>query len=192
MPRPIPNAGLTYAAAYAGDVGGAGAVTNAQGTDEFNDLRRQLGNQNGADVGKFLNPLQQLFDCIIGTCDLVDWGLAATSVIPALRSAGMATKGLSVAGKAAPRAARQGFLRDYATKSTKNWSAKFKGEREARNLARQKLGSKPTEIEPGKWRSADGKWQYRAKPEDLLDNHIHLEELNPKTGEVLQNLHLRW
>ena len=28
----------------------------------------------------------------------------------------------------------------------------------------------------------DGKWQYRAKPGDVADNHIHLEELNPKTG----------
>jgi hypothetical protein len=48
------------------------------------------------------------------------------------------------------------------------------------------------EVEPNKWRSADGKWQYRAKPGDVLDNHVHLEELDPNTGEVLQNLHLRW
>jgi hypothetical protein len=40
--------------------------------------------------------------------------------------------------------------------------------------------------------SKNGKWQYRAKPGDVMDNYIHLEELNPKTGEVIQNLHLRW
>jgi hypothetical protein len=45
---------------------------------------------------------------------------------------------------------------------------------------------------PGKFRSIDGKWQYRAKPGDLVDGHIDLEELNPVTGEVKQNLHLRW
>jgi hypothetical protein len=47
------------------------------------------------------------------------------------------------------------------------------------------------EVEPGKWRSADGKWQYRAKPGDVGDNHIHLEELN-QDGSVKQNVHLRW
>ena len=84
------------------------------------------------------------------------------------------------------------FVKDYATKNTKNYSAFYKTEREARNLARQKLGKNPIQVEPNKWRSVDGKWQYRAKPGDLKENHIHLEELNPKTGEVLQNLHLRW
>jgi len=40
--------------------------------------------------------------------------------------------------------------------------------------------------------SRDGKWQYRAKPGDVSDNHVHLEQLNPQTGEVIQNLHIRW
>jgi hypothetical protein len=84
------------------------------------------------------------------------------------------------------------FPRDFSTKGTKDWSAAFKSEGEARAFARTKLGKNPIEVEPGKWRSADGKWQYRAKPVDLNDNHVHLEELNPVTGEVLQNLHLRW
>jgi hypothetical protein len=48
------------------------------------------------------------------------------------------------------------------------------------------------EVEPGKWWSVDGKWQHRVKDGDVTKNHIHLEELNPKTGQVLQNLHLRW
>ena len=65
-------------------------------------------------------------------------------------------------------------------------------EGEARNLVRQKLGKNPVQIEPGKWRSADGRWQYRAKPGDVAERHVHLEQLNPETGEVLQNLHLRW
>ncbi len=87
---------------------------------------------------------------------------------------------------------KSGFARDFATKNTKNWSATFKSEGEARALAREKLGANPVEVEPGKLRSSDSKWQYRAKAGDIADNHIHLEELNPKTGEVLQNLHLRW
>ena len=37
-----------------------------------------------------------------------------------------------------------------------------------------------------------GKWQYRAKPEDVAAGHVHLDELNPETGEVLQNVHLTW
>jgi RHS repeat-associated protein len=84
------------------------------------------------------------------------------------------------------------YPKDYATKNTKDYSAYYKSEREARNLARQKLGKNPVEIEPGKWRSADGKWQFRAKPGDISEGHIHLEQLNPQTGEVLQNFHLRW
>lgn len=39
---------------------------------------------------------------------------------------------------------------------------------------------------------AVGKGQYRVGPKDLEDNHIHVEELDPETGEVKQNLHLRW
>jgi hypothetical protein len=29
-------------------------------------------------------------------------------------------------------------------------------------------------------------------PMDVSQNHVHLEQLNPETGEVIQNLHLRW
>jgi hypothetical protein len=67
----------------------------------------------------------------------------------------------------------------------------FQSEGEARAFARSQLGADAVEVEPGKWRSADGKWQYRAKPGDVMDNHIHFEELRPN-GEVKQNLHLRW
>ena len=84
------------------------------------------------------------------------------------------------------------FPVDFPTKGTVNWSASFESEGEARSFARTKLGSDAVEVEPGKWRSADGKWQYRAKPGDVSENHIHLEQLNPQTGEVIQNLHLRW
>ncbi|MFT3748127.1 MAG: RHS repeat-associated core domain-containing protein [Agriterribacter sp.] len=88
--------------------------------------------------------------------------------------------------------AKTKYHKDFSTKNTKNYSAYFKSEREARNLARTKLGKNPVEVEPNKWRSADGKWQYRAKPGDIKDKHIHLEEINPFTGEILQNYHLRW
>ncbi len=84
-----------------------------------------------------------------------------------------------------------GAVKDFPTSETNNWSANFKSEGEARAFARSKLGDNPVEVEPGKWRSTDGKWQYRAKPGDVSDNHIHLEELNPD-GSVKQNVHLRW
>jgi len=84
------------------------------------------------------------------------------------------------------------FPVDLPTSGTVNWSASFESEGEARAFARTKLGSDAVEVEPGKWRSADGKWQYRAKPGDVSENHVHLEQLNPQTGEVIQNLHLRW
>ena len=68
----------------------------------------------------------------------------------------------------------------------------MKSQRQARNLALNKLGKNPVKVEKYKWRSANGKWQYRAKPSDIADRHIHLEELDPKTGEVIRNFHLRW
>nr|NIT56777.1 hypothetical protein [Fodinibius sp.]NIY25360.1 hypothetical protein [Fodinibius sp.] len=78
----------------------------------------------------------------------------------------------------------------------KNWSAWYNSEGEARALARQYLGRKPVEVAPNKWRSVDGRWQYRGKLNDLKGDsrgpHIHLEQLNSDTGEVIQNLHLRW
>jgi predicted secreted hydrolase len=84
------------------------------------------------------------------------------------------------------------FPRDFATARTSNWYYLFGSEREARQLAREQLGHMPVEVEPGKWRSRDGKWQYRAKPTDVAQRHVHIEELDPLTGEVLQNYHLGW
>jgi RHS repeat-associated protein len=89
-------------------------------------------------------------------------------------------------------ATRNGFLRDFATRGTHNWSAVMASERDARNLARRMLGRNPVQVEPNKWRSRDGRWQYRARPGDVRERHIHLEQLNPETGEVIQNVHLRW
>lgn len=120
---------------------------------------------------------------------------AAAIAVPFLTGLGLAVRAWRAAKRVdhAVDAGRGGrFVDDFATKSTRNWSATFNSEGEARALARTKLGSSPVEVEPGKWRSADGKWQYRAKPGDVSDGHIHLEELNPQTGEVLQNVHLRW
>jgi hypothetical protein len=82
--------------------------------------------------------------------------------------------------------------KDFPTKNTKNWSAQFSSEGEARAFARRVLGKDPIEFEPNKLRSQSGKWQYRARPGDVADLHVHLEELDIETGEVLQNLHLRW
>ncbi|WP_395850102.1 hypothetical protein [Cystobacter fuscus] len=96
------------------------------------------------------------------------------------------------------RPSARDYPQDYASARTQNHSARFSSEREARSLARQKIGKDPVELEPGKFRSRDGKWQYRAKPEDLQGHrpgdtpHVHIERLDPKTGEVLENWHLRW
>ncbi|MBU2705399.1 hypothetical protein KCM76_05380, partial [Zooshikella marina] len=90
------------------------------------------------------------------------------------------------------------YPKDFSTKDTINRSAKYVSERDARNLARSKIGKDPVQVEPNKLRSRDGKWQYRGKPEDLRGHkptdspHIHLERLNPITGEVIENWHLRW
>jgi hypothetical protein len=99
---------------------------------------------------------------------------------------------VGMAGAASSARAARVYPRDYATKSTENVSAAFKSEGEARNFARAKLGGKVVEIEPGKLRSVDGKWQFRAKAGDIADLHAHLEQLDPETGEVKTNWHLRW
>ena len=93
---------------------------------------------------------------------------------------------------------KMSHLKDFSTKNTINRSALCKSERAARNLARGKIGKNPVKVEANKFRSADGKWQYRAKSGDLKGHgagdspHIHIEKINPKTGEVLENWHLRW
>ena len=81
---------------------------------------------------------------------------------------------------------------DFQTKATQQKSIWFDSERQARSFARTKVGHNPIKTGTGKLVSQNGKWQYRAKIGDLLDNHIHLEMLNPSTGEVLINYHLRW
>jgi len=84
------------------------------------------------------------------------------------------------------------YPRDYTTKQTKNWSYDFDTEGQARQLAREKVGRYPVDVDEGKLRSDDGKWQYRAKPVDYMNNHVHIKELDPKTGWVKRNFHLYW
>jgi len=84
------------------------------------------------------------------------------------------------------------FPRDFQTKETKQQSADFSSEGEARQLAREKVGKDPVDIGDNKLRSQDGRWQYRAKAVDTADNHVHLERINPETGEVIENWHLRY
>lgn len=92
----------------------------------------------------------------------------------------------------------QQYPPDRSTARTKNQSAQYNSERDARAFARQKVGATPVEVSPGKLRSRDGRWQYRAKPKDLAGHgpgeapHIHIEHLDPVSGEVLENWHLRW
>jgi RHS repeat-associated protein len=93
---------------------------------------------------------------------------------------------------------KQEYPRDSSNSKTVYREGFYKSERDARSFARTQIGRNPVEIEPGKWRSRDGKWQYRAKENDLEGHgpndspHIHLERLDPSTGVVLVNWHLRW
>jgi len=94
------------------------------------------------------------------------------------------------------------YPKDKADDDTIDSFSLHNSERDARNFARQKLGRNPVKIEAGKWRSRDGKWQYRAKPNDLAGHplknqgntepRIHLARLNPETGRVIRNYHLGW
>jgi intein/homing endonuclease len=83
------------------------------------------------------------------------------------------------------------YPRDYQSKNTTSHSAQFGSEGEARTLAMQMLG-RPVTLGDNKLRSQDGVWQYRAKPVDTSANHVHLERLDARTGEVLQNWHLMY
>ena len=93
---------------------------------------------------------------------------------------------------------RVNYLKDYSDKNTKNFSAIFNSERDARSFARTKIGKCPIKVEENKFRSSNGKWQYRAKPDDLQGHklsdtpHIHLEKIDVMTGKVIENWHLRW
>ena len=87
------------------------------------------------------------------------------------------------------------YLDDFQTDRTKQARGVFGSEGEARNYARQRLGQNPVDIGDNKIRSIDGRWQYRAKPDDVIGAHgkgphVHLEELNVKTGEEIKNFHL--
>jgi hypothetical protein len=120
---------------------------------------------------------------------------ASVSVSVSVRAVSGATaagaSGIALAGRS-NNPGRGDYKPDYPTKQTANRSVKFKSEGEARNFARQKVGADAVDVGDNKLRSADGKWQYRAKPGDIADHHIHLELLDPKTGEVLENWHLEF
>ena len=83
-------------------------------------------------------------------------------------------------------------INDHKTGRTVERDIKFDSERQARSFARTKVGHNPLDNGSGKLVSQDFRWQYRAKLVDVSQGHIHLERLNPKTGEVLINYHLWW
>jgi hypothetical protein len=121
-------------------------------------------------------------------------GKMVGEVRPAIDAvANLSRRAEAIRARLAGRLGDRGFVKDfYIDGATENHFPSYHSEGEARALARQKLGSDPVEVEPNKWRSRDGKWQYRANKDDVEDNHVHLEELNPDTGEVLRNWHLSW
>jgi hypothetical protein len=108
--------------------------------------------------------------------------------------AGAAGKGLSELADQGRRylAPKCGYLGDFQSRNTIPRSGMFNSEGHARQLAREKLGANPVNVGDNKFRSVDGKWQYRAKSVDTTRNHVHLERLDPETGEVLENWHLCW
>jgi RHS repeat-associated protein len=120
--------------------------------------------------------------------------VSTTLVVGGAGNIAAGIRGLMTTGSGSPKI----YPRDRATKNTVNRSATYKSERDARSFARTVLGRKPVEVDPGKLRSADGRWQYRGKLEDLEGHgpgdspHVHLERLDPDTGDVLENWHLRW
>lgn len=124
-----------------------------------------------------------------------------TSTLPFLaamggpaRSAGKSVvKDLQSSGAAKlTKAPKGGYLRDFQTPRTIKRDAFFSSEGQARQLAREKVGHNAVVVEANKLRSVDGRWQYRAKPIDTTNNHVHIERLDPTTGEVLENWHLYW
>jgi hypothetical protein len=158
--------------------------------DKLNDALQKRADQARADLAKAKN-------ITFNGKSPADFasGLTNQQAIVALRALQEFLGGLAMASLSpCPEGVQCGivFPADFPTSSTIDWSATFTSEGEARAFARTKLGSDAVEVEPGKWRSSNGKWQYRAKPGDVGDNHVHLEELNPQTGEVIQNLHIRW
>lgn len=84
----------------------------------------------------------------------------------------------------------QRYPRDYPTRDTVNLSASFRSKSEAIAEAMKKLGLY-VKIDNGKWRSMNGKWQFRAKPGDIAGRHVHLERLD-SSGRVLTNWHYTW
>lgn len=161
-----------------------------------NSAEYRAGFQQGMAEG-FLAPFVIVGEVAGGILDLVNAPLryffGSSTTLDALPQTKWAVGGLGALRSLRVGSRARTFVKDWAPlRNPNNWSAWMNSEGQARALARQKLGPKPVQVELNKWRSADGKWQYRAKPGDVSDNHVHLEELNPTTGEVLQNLHLRW
>jgi hypothetical protein len=56
------------------------------------------------------------------------------------------------------------------------------------HVAGQVIETTPEHPSYNKMRSRNGVWQYRAEPVDTRLNHVHLERLDPSTGEVLEKL----
>jgi hypothetical protein len=89
------------------------------------------------------------------------------------------------------------YPKDFQSNKTAQKGAKFNSQGEARSIARTKVGRDPVNIGDNKLRSQNGKWQYRSEPGELSGHgkgqpHIHLEKLDPITGEIIENWHLYW
>lgn len=71
----------------------------------------------------------------------------------------------------------------------------FRNEGEARTQAFRlmfHMGTNPVPVAPEKWRSANGRWQYRAKPVDYNQNHVHMERWIQRPDMLRKTGILRW
>ena len=91
----------------------------------------------------------------------------------------------------------RGLPRDYQVPGiTRQSSMHFKSPSAAWQFGHKQVfkasnGQPPVQIAPNKWRSKDGKWQMRLD-QGRKRNHFNLERIDPVSGFVIRNIHLRF
>jgi uncharacterized protein RhaS with RHS repeats len=174
--------------------------------------------QTGLDIGGSIPGIGEPLDLINGGIslmrgDYVNAGLSFVSMVPI--AGDIIGKGGKIGGAVVSAGSKvinkgrdywnglgnAGFVSwgrrvdDFSNASTINSSLKFNNMQEAGDYAMKHIGGDPVQVSTGKVRSSDGRWQFRGKPNDISGahgggSHMHLEELNPVTGQVINNQHL--
>lgn len=129
----------------------------------------------------------------------------APNVIGWIDPLSLSSKGCKNSGKPLRAQNKRGrFAPDFSKPgNTDRWIWGGHTERKARVFARQYSGA-TIKIGDYKYRNPNGRYQYRAKSDDTMGHvinhptrergipHIHVEKLNPRTGEVIENFHIYW